>query len=103
MREWALYAGIMCVVFALFFRDNNPIGAIAGVLISGPMYLVLGAVLAKFGYTRTRLKDVRAAKDDQRAAAAKTIESVTPRSKPAPTSRTSGGGNRPASTSKRKR
>lgn len=103
MREWVVYALIMCAVFALFFRDSNPIGAIAGVLISGPLYLGLGAVLAKFGYTRTRLKDVREAQQAQRAAAVSAVTSVVPKGKPAPTSRTSGGGNRPKSGGKRKR
>jgi len=59
-REWMVYAAIMTAVFVVFFRDDNMIGAIAGVLISGPLYLGFGAVLAKFGYTRKRLKDLRA-------------------------------------------
>lgn len=101
VREWLLYAAIMSGVFLVFFRDSNPLGAIAGVLISGPIYVALGAVLAKFGYTRTRLKDVRTAQTEQRAAAESAIAGVTPRQKPAPTSRTAGGGNRPSNKRKR--
>ena len=103
MREWVIYAVIMSAVFVIFFRGDNVYGAIAGVLISGPLYLGFGAVMAKFGYQRQRLKDVRAAS----GAAPDTADSTTSssqaasRSKPAPTSRTAGGGSRP--TSKRKR
>ncbi len=61
IREWLIYAAIMTAVFLLFFRGDNVLGAIAGVLISGPLYLGFGAVMAKFGYQRTRLKDVRGA------------------------------------------
>ena len=63
IREWLIYAAIMSAVFVIFFRGDNVIGAIAGVLISGPLYLGFGAVMAKFGYQRQRLKDVRAASD----------------------------------------
>lgn len=105
VREWLVYAAIMTAVFVIFFRGDNVIGAIAGVLISGPLYLAFGAVMAKFGYQRQRLKDIRA---QSREAAASTPDtrgdSVPGRAKPAPTSRTAGGGaNRPKSSSKRKR
>jgi hypothetical protein len=106
IREWLIYAAIMTAIFLLLFRDNNPLGAIAGVLVSGPLYVGLGAVLAKFGYTRKRLKDLRAeAKESADAAPATEASSGSggPRPKPAPTSRTAGGGNRPRSSTKRKR
>ncbi|SRR6056297_568060 len=110
VREWLIYAAIMSVIFLLFFRSDNVIGAIAGVLISGPLYLGFGAVMAKFGYQRTRLKDVRGASGKRAAAAEKgtddaETDSADPvvRPKPAPTSRTAGGGNRPKSTNRRKR
>ena len=105
IREWLLYAAIMSAVFVIFFRGDNVIGAIAGVLISGPLYLGFGAVMAKFGYQRQRLKDVRAASDaapDPTGSAA-TASHASSRSKPAPTSRTAGGGKRPTSATKRKR
>lgn len=100
-REWLIYAAIMSAVFVIFFRGDNVVGAIAGVLISGPLYLAFGAVLAKFGYQRQRLKDVR-------ATAKEASDDATPsanhdRPPPAPTSRTSGGGQRPKSSTKRKR
>jgi hypothetical protein len=107
IREWVIYAGLMSAVFLLFFRNDNMMGALAGVLISGPLYLTFGAVMAKFGYTRKRLKDLRAeARGAGRAEkssddAAESSGGSRPR--PAPTSRTAGGSGRPKSASKRKR
>jgi hypothetical protein len=106
VREWLIYAAIMAAVFLIFFRGDNVVGAIAGVLISGPLYLAFGAAMAKFGYQRTRLKDVRNTANSSSGAAESTT--ATPageasRGKPAPTSRTAGGGNRPKSSSRRKR
>ena len=103
VREWLVYAAIMTAVFVVFFRGDNIIGAIAGVLISGPIYLVFGAVMAKFGYSRKRLKELRAESKEAASAPAATADVGTPRPKAAPTSRTAGGGQRPKSTSKRKR
>lgn len=109
IRDWLLYAAIMTAVFLVFFRSNNPIGAIAGVLISGPLYLAVGAVMAKFGYTRKRFKELREEGREQAASrsaakreASASTEADTTRRKPAPTSRTAGS-QRPASTKKRKR
>lgn len=106
IREWLIYAAIMSAVFIIFFRGDNVIGAIAGVLISGPLYLAFGAAMAKFGYQRTRLKDVRGAAKQPAASSNSASESTgtdAPRPKPAPTSRTAGGGNRPKSSNRRKR
>jgi hypothetical protein len=107
IREWLIYAAIMSAVFVIFFRGANGLGAVAGVLISGPLYLAFGAVMAKFGYQRQRLKDVRASArsssgttDGPRVAP---DASTHERPKPAPTSRTAGGGSRPKSTTKRRR
>jgi hypothetical protein len=103
IREWLIYAAIMSAVFVIFFRGGNVIGAIAGVLISGPLYLGFGAVMAKFGYQRQRLKDVRATSGNAAGSSDSSSSDTASRSKPAPTSRTAGGGSRPKSTSKRKR
>ena len=105
IREWLIYAAIMTAVFLLFFRGDNVVGAIAGVLISGPLYLAFGSVLAKFGYQRQRLKDIRGAKasTDGSTATSSSRSDDGARPKPAPTSRTAGGGNRPKSSSRRKR
>ena len=106
IREWLIYAAIMSAVFLIFFRGDNVLGAIAGVLISGPLYLGFGAVMAKFGYQRTRLKDMRTTtgqRADTSDAAPDTAATGAPRARPAPTSRTAGGGNRPRTTNRRKR
>jgi len=106
IREWLIYAAIMSAVFLIFFRGDSTVGAIAGVLISGPMYLGFGAVMAKFGYQRTRMKDIRgAAKGKSKADTepAATSDTEHSRAKPAPTSRTAGGGNRPKSSSRKRR
>jgi hypothetical protein len=106
IREWLIYAAIMSAVFLIFFRGDNVLGAIAGVLISGPLYLAFGAVMAKFGYQRTRLRDARGA---AKAGATTSADEPTTagagatRARPAPTSRTAGGGNRPRTTNRRKR
>jgi hypothetical protein len=99
MREWAIYAAIMAAVFLIFFRGSNVVGAIAGVLVSGPLYLGLGAVLAKFGYQRRSLKEMRTPRADS------PVDDDDPspqRRAPTPTKRTSGGRNRPTSKQKRR-
>jgi hypothetical protein len=106
MREWVIYAAIMGVVFLLIFNDGNTIGALAGVLVSGPLYLGFGWVLAKFGYQRKTMKELRTPQagrsrsdsdDDEDDDAPTTKRPV------APTSRTAGGGNRPPSKKKQRR
>ena len=96
-REWLIYAGIMTVVFAVLMRGEVwPI--IGGLLASGPLYLALGYALAKFGYQRKTLAELRT----PRAAASVPVSEPDARSRPAPTRRTSAGPNRP-STKSRKR
>lgn len=112
MREWVIYALIMVAVFLIFFRNANVIGAIVGVLISGPLYLALGAVLAKFGYQRKSFKEARADRQAQlaernaaesSASSSSSSSSSGDRPKPPPTKRTQQGSNRPRSSSKRRR
>lgn len=104
VREWLVYAAIMTAVFVIFFRGDNWIGAVAGVLISGPLYLALGAILAKFGYQRQRLKDIRAEGRKKNAPADDDPDATAGgRAKPPPTSRTGARGNRPKTSGKRKR
>lgn len=100
MREWVIYAAIMGGIFVVFFRNSNLAGALAGVLVSGPLYLGFGAVLAKFGYQRKTMKELRS-KSAEKDTAPDDVEDAT-RGRPAPTSRTASGPNRP-STKKRRR
>ena len=97
-REWLIYAAIMAVILGILFRGGGQLLAIiAGLLISGPIYLALGYVLAKFGYQRKTLAEMRT----PRASPRETSQASQPpdsRSKPAPTRRTSTGpSNRPKS------
>lgn len=91
MREWLLYVAIMALVFVLFFRDRNLLGALTGLLISGPLYLGLGAVLAKLGYQRKTIKQMRSEAKAPPAERRETTTAAGPRPRPAPTKRTSSG------------
>ena len=85
-REWLIYVGIMGVVFVLFFRNDGLVGILAGLLVSGPLYLMVGYVLAKLGYRRETLSQRRAQPKQTADASVDTEE--RPRPKPAPTRRT---------------
>ena len=100
MREWMIYAGIMTVVFLLFFRSGNLIGIIGGLLASGPLYLGFGYLLAKFGYQRKTRKELRT---PQAAAGRQSSSVADDRPKPAPTRRTSAGPNRRPTPSRKRR
>lgn len=102
MREWTIYALIMTAVLFLLVRDNI-VGAIAGVLISGPLYLAFGAVLAKFGYQRKTMRDLRAERESTNVERSESgsASSDAPRKRPPPTSRTQTGTNRPKSKRRR--
>lgn len=102
IREWLLYVAIMAVVFVLFFQDGGLIGIFAGLLVSGPLYLTFGYVLAKFGYQRKTWKQLRAEKNDGGASTPEPA-SAGPRPKPAATRRTGGGGQRPGGQRRKRR
>jgi hypothetical protein len=98
-REWLIYAAIMIAIVLLVFDADRRAGMIVGVLVSGPLYLGFGAILAKFGYQRKSLKEMRserATAPEPRAGS--TPRTPGPRAKPAPTKRTSTGPNRPRRT-----
>ena len=110
VREWLLYVAIMAVVFVLFFRDDGLIGIFAGLLVSGPMYLAFGYVLAKLGHQRKSLKELRAEPNPQHRSTAGVQDgsgagAEQARAKPAPTRRTGAGGasGRPGGTRRRRR
>lgn len=93
IREWALFAAIITLIFGLVAKA--PLGSYVGLAASFPLYLVFGGVLAKFGYERKSLADLRAARPPRPGSAASDPTSVQ-RAKPAPTKRTSTGPQRPA-------
>lgn len=85
-REWIVYATVMVLVFVVFLRNSVTGGSIVGLAASFPMYLVFGWVLAKFGYQRKTLRDLR------QVSHAKESRSPTPAPhRPPPTRRTSTG------------
>lgn len=107
IRDWLLYVGIMIVVFLVIYRDRVTPGLFAGLFVSGPMFVAIGAVLAKFGYTRKTMKDLKAesaarSADKERARTTVAASGPGPRPKPAPTKRTAGGTNRPSSKQRRR-
>jgi hypothetical protein len=103
-REWLLYVGVMAALFVLFFRTTSLLGIMAGLLVSGPLYLAFGYVLAKFGYQRKTLKQLRSeapVRGSKRSSGGdETATASSPRPKPAPTSRTGGA---PGRTSPKRR
>ncbi len=104
IREWLIYVAVMAALLLLLFRNSNVVGALAGLLISGPLYLLMGFVLAKLGYQRKTLKEMRTPQAQPRRAKTDTDSSAdtTEKRRPAPTKRTSGGGNRPKSKPRRR-
>jgi hypothetical protein len=92
VKEWLLYAAIMAVVLAVIYRDaDRLVPILGGLLVSGPLYLVLGFVLAKFGYARKTLAELRTPRASPSPSPA---DAPAVRARPAPTRRTSTGPNR---------
>ncbi|MCU1365203.1 MAG: hypothetical protein JWL72_3451 [Ilumatobacteraceae bacterium] len=97
-REWLLYVGLATVAYVIYYKmiqhKSIQVGLFAGLLSSGPMYLLFGAVLCKFGYQRKTMKDLRTEREARPATA--TARSgpggaAGVRNRPAPTKRTSTG------------
>jgi hypothetical protein len=90
LKDWAIYAAIMAAIFLLFFDDDLSMGTFIGLVASLPIYLLFGSVLAKFGYSRKTMKEMREASPPRRSSdAADTTPAGRP--KPPPTKRTGGG------------
>ena len=112
IREWLLYVGIAtigyCIYYLAVLHKSLQVGLFAGLLSSGPMYLLFGAVLCKFGYQRKTMKDLRAERAERPVAAATARSSGgggagTVRNRPAPTKRTSTGPSQYRKSNKPKR
>jgi hypothetical protein len=101
MREWVVYIGIMAVILLVFFRDGGVVGAMAGLMVSGPLYLGFGYVMAKFGYQRKSLKEMKTARAEPRRKKSENADDPPTRSRPPATSRTSTGINRPKAKKRR--
>jgi uncharacterized membrane protein len=104
VREWLIYVAIMLVLLVVMFRDRSLVGITAGLLVSGPLYLGFGYVLAKFGYRRKSWKELREESPGDSADESRDRSSkpAGPRPKPAPTSRTGGGSTRPGGARRRR-
>ena len=88
LKEYAIYAGIMAAVLLLIFRDEGAVPLLGGIVIAGPIYLLLGAVMAKFGYQRKTLAEMRTPRAGEPAT---TATEPSARVRPAPTKRTTTG------------
>ena len=98
VREWLIYvviAGVAMTIYFLVTDGELSAGLYAGLLVSGPMYILFGAVLAKFGYQRKTFKDLRAEREAapaaSRSGSSSSSSSTATRVRPAPTKRTSTG------------
>jgi hypothetical protein len=92
-----LVIGIVIAIVALMVTKDRRAANYWTIAMAAPIYLGFGYVLAKLGYARKSLAQVR---EEAAAAQAKKAAAAPPsgaRPKPAPTSRTStGSSNRPA-------
>ena len=109
-REWVVYAVVMAAVFVIFLQDNVTAGSVVGLAASFPMYLIFGGALAKMGYQRKTLSDlrrqtpVRTPRASSKASSGGNTSPAMPsRTRPAPTSRTSTGPSQYRSNKRKKR
>ena len=98
--EWLVIGAIVTFV-SLFITGNRKWESYITILLGGVIYLVVGGVLAKFGYQRKTLKQIRAEAASAPARQVGSRSAPSGRPRPAPTSRTSGGTGK--STQKRRR
>lgn len=91
-----VYAVIMAVIFLVLLRDStSTTGLFIGLAVSLPLYVGLSYVMAKFGYQRKTLAELRTPRAAPRNDSAAGREVPAGRERPAPTRRTSAGTNRP--------
>lgn len=92
--EWAVVS-IGIAVITMSFGNSQPQETASAILLGGFIYLGFGAVLAKFGYARKSLKQLRAesaiAAQQKAAAGSGGSGGGVARARPAPTKRTSTG------------
>jgi hypothetical protein len=102
-REWLVYAVVMIVAFAVFLRDSVTGASVLGLAASYPLYLAFGGVLAKFGYQRKTLRDLRRETVAKNTSRSSSTPPSASRSRPAPTKRTSTGPSQHRSSKSRKK
>jgi len=101
LREFTIYAAIMAVVLLVITRGKDTVPLLIGLMAALPLYLGLGAVMAKLGYQRKTLAELRTPRATPLPSTTAS-ETGTDRSRPAPTRRTSAGPNRPKTSTRRK-
>lgn len=97
-RDWCIYAVLALIGMVIWTQATDRAfepGLVLGLIASGPLFIILGAVLAKFGYQRKTLKELRAedaakAREKALASAGNPPRRGTARARPAPTGRTGG-------------
>ena len=98
LTEWTVIGTVVALI-AYFVTHNHRVGGYIGIVLAGGVYVGFGALLAKFGYARKSLRQMRA---EAAAAPARVVgrrfsQTAAVRARPAPTKRTSTGpSNRPA-------
>jgi hypothetical protein len=111
IREWLIYVVIAATAITIYYVATDrsiDVGLFSGLLASGPMYVLFGAALAKFGYQRKTFRDLRnerpaAATSRSAAAGAAGATATSVRTRPAPTKRTSTGPSQHRKNTKPKR
>lgn len=90
-KEWLIYAAIMTVIFLLLMRDDsNELSLLAGLLASLPLYIGFSFLLAKMGYQRKTLAELRTPRAAASNGSAPSPSATPVRQRPAPTRRTAG-------------
>ena len=95
--EWTVVA-VVVAGLSYFVTDNRQLSSYVTIVFAGVVYVGFGAILAKLGYARKTLAQLRA---ETATTQAKPTTTVGTRPKPAPTSRTSTGPNQRANRKKR--
>lgn len=99
IREAALFGAAMVLLFGLVAKPDA--GAYVGLALGIVLYVLLMAALAKFGYTRKTLADLRAEREAAAASSTARAAASAPRGRPAPTKRTGGGQRKTAAKRRR--
>ena len=89
LKEWAIYAAIMMAIALVLLRGRNPAGLIAGVVLSLPLYVGFSAAMAKLGYQRKTLSEMRTPRASSSASTSPgTSSAAATRAQVKPTKRT---------------
>ena len=89
LKEWAIYAAIMMAIALVLLRGRNPAGLIAGVVLSLPLYVGFSAAMAKLGYQRKTLSEMRTPRASSSASTSpSTSSAAATRAQVKPTKRT---------------